>query len=877
MNGLRARVRLLFGGRAAESRMTEEMQFHVEMEADRLMREEKLSREEAWRRAQIAFGGVEKCREQMRSERGLAWLGGLRLDLKLGARTLVKYPVLALTSVLTMAIAVTLAASWFEFMYDMLSPRLPLPEGDRIVAVQNYDAAAGAPEPQSLHEFEAWRGEVRSVTHLTAHSKVTFNVSTEDRRYATLSGRRMSASGFELARVKPLLGRPLRASDEDPGAPLVAVLGYSAWQTLFDGDRAAIGRTLRLGSETATVVGVMPEGFAFPVNEEIWVPLRERALAYGPREGPAIGMIGRLAPGYSVDEAQAELEALSRRTAAAFPQTHEHLRARVNRFGVSQGIERVVGPLLNIPFLLFLLVVCANVATLHFARIAAREGEIAVRSALGASRRRLILQLMAEALVLTLFATAAGLAMAHYGMQYVMDLFFEVQQSPPPFWFDFGLSGATVLYALLLALIGAAIVGGLPALRVTGRGIRHRLTMAGAGGAGMRFGRIATGVIVIQVAISVAFLPFAIMNANALIEDYRNVSFPAGSFLTGKLAVEKLAAPNNGAAAGEPAVDPRAARTFDEIHRRLQAEPGVAAVTRASWLPGFNHVMSAFVLDADSAPVLETRSVGVDANFFDVMGGRIAAGRGLRPEDVALGNRVMVVDEEWAQDVFDGRSALGQRLRVATKEEQEPGPWYEIVGVVAGIEQALGPGGDVNIFVPLRAGATPSMQVFLRTTGDPAALAPQVQSAIAAVDPDVALSDLLPLEEVWRPSQRSERFYVATLAVVAGIILLFTLVGIYAMMSFAVMQRSREIGIRSALGADARRIIVTIFSRAAWQIGLGVVLGATLISLTVADDPSGRRVVGAVAGLVVVVALLACTLPAMRALRIQPTEALRAE
>ncbi|MBW3553141.1 MAG: ABC transporter permease [Gemmatimonadetes bacterium] len=861
LEAIRTRLRLLFARGAAESRMEEEIRFHIEEESERLVREEGLDPREARRRALVAFGGVEKTKEEMRDGRGLAWLSGLRLDLKLGARMILKYPVLTLASVLALAVAVTMAASWFEFMTDMVRPSLPLPEPDRIVQVRNLDLEAGYSEPRSLHDFETWRDEVRSIEDLSAAGYVDYNLIAEDGRFGTLRGGSITPSFFRFTRVQPLLGRTLTDADFDDDAAPAAVLGHSAWQRLFDGDPSAVGQTVRLGADFATIVGVMPDGFAAPVNQEIWTPLRERALNYARREGPEIGMFGRLGPGFTLGEARAELAVIGQRTTAEFPETHEQLRPDVVLFGRGSDMAAPAA-LLNIPFVLFLLVVSANVATLLFARTASRESEIALRSALGASRRRLVLQLIAESLVLTAVAAALGLAAAAWGLGVIMDLFWEVQQERPPFWFDSALSATTVLYVAGLALLGAVIIGGIPGLRATRRQLRDRLPQPGAGGAGMRFGSMATGVIIVQVALCVAFTPLAIMRGLELLPEQGDSDFPAGDFLSGRLTQQGL-----GQRAGE---------VFDEVHRRVAAEPYVMAATRASRLPGVNHAKEAVEIDEDSARIIETRWVAVDPNFFDVLEARISSGRAFNQGDVA-GTGVAIVDEGWAEEVFGGRSALGQRIRYPTRAGEKGSAWYEIVGVATGADRAVGAGSPVGIFHPLRPEEHGSVHMYLRTAGPPAATAPQVHALVTSVDPGVGVVDLQPLAETWRPIQRSGAFFAFGFSVVALIILLFALIGIYALMSFIVARRAREIGIRAALGADPRRIVVSIFSRAMTQIGLGVVAGAALVSLTVADSPEGIRLVAGVALSVVAVGLLACVLPATRALRIQPTEALRAE
>lgn len=881
IDGLRARLRLLFAPHAAESRMEEELRFHVEMEAERLEREEGLDAREARRRALVSFGGRDKYREEMREGRGLAWLSGVRLDLKLGARMLLKYPMLTLASVLAMAIAVALAASWFEFMTDMARPRLPLPDADRLVVLRNQDLTTTdrdfSSEPRSLHDFELWRDELETIEELGAGVVHEYTVTREDGRFATLTGARVTPSLLRIARVQPLLGRSLTDADDEPGAAPVVVIGYSPWQRLFDGDRSVIGETVRLGGEHATIVGVMPEGFGFPINQEVWTPLRERAVNYARREGPPIRMMGRLAPGASLKQAQAELTTLGERSAAAFPATHENLRPEVRRFARG-GNEAAVAAVLNIPFLLFLIVVSANLAVLLFARTATRASELAMRNALGASRRRLVLQLIAEALVLTSVAAVLGLAIARWGLGWGMELFFEVQQMRPPFWFDFGLSATTILYVGALAVLGAVIIGSIPGLRVTRGSLWNRFAQPGAGGSGMRFGRLATGVIVVQVALCVAFIPVAIMNGQDLLAEQRASDFPAETFLTGRLTLQQGAAvPGGVPRAGRQGDEPRPEQLLEEVHRRLAADTRVLAATRADRIPGFNHPMEPIELAGDSSTTFLTRLLAVDADFFEVMGTRIVDGRAFRPDDASAEAGVAIVRQGWADGLFGGRSPIGARFRYPARDGGVESRWYEIVGVVAGVERAIGPGNLVSVYRPLRPEEHASVQLYMRTAGDPEPLMGEVHGLVTAMDPGLGLAELKPLDEVWRPVERSNAFFTVALGVVAAIILLFALIGIYALMSFTVAQRTREIGIRAALGADPRRIIVTIFSRAMRQIGLGVLLGATLISLTVLDSPGGLRLVGGVAAAMVVVGLLGCLIPAMRALRIHPTEALRAE
>lgn len=865
LHAVRERARGMLSGGREDAETAEEMRFHLEMEAARRAQEEGLDAVEARRRASLAFGGVDRYREAVRDARGFAGLSSLALDFRLGLRMLLKYPVLALASVLSIAIAVALAVSWFEFTADLVLRKLPFEDGDRLVFVYNADVASANRELRSLHDYELWSRTLESIEDLTAATTVESSVTAEDGRALSVRGARITASAFRLLRVQPQLGRVLLPADEAPDATGVVVIGHDVWQALFDGSPSVIGRTVRFAGTPLTVVGVMPEKFGFPVNHEVWVPLRERAVAYERREGPAILMYGRLAPGVTKEEAQAELTAIGQRTAREHPGTHEQLRPQV-RFPGEGNEENLAAAALNVPFLLFLLVVCANIASLVFARTATREGEIALRSALGASRRRIVLQLVTESLVLALVGAALGLFAASQGLKFGMALFWEVQQQKPPYYFDAGLSSITYLYVGLLVVLVALFVGGIPALKATRGGLRTRLAQPGTTGATIRFGFGSTAIIVVQIALCVAFLPLAILAGRELLRQHAGASdFPAHAFVSARLVHE---------GAGADADDDGA--WYDEAVRALAADPGIPAVAVADRLPGFNHVVRPLEVEGDSTARV-VRVLAVEEDFFPVMESRVVAGRAFRASDFSPDARVAIVARDWADEVLAGGSMLGQRIRFPARSGDETAPWYDVIGVVEGTQRAFGPGEEVGVFRPLVSAEADAVQLFVRTDGDATPLVPRVHEILAAGGPAIAALDVQPLADVWRPVERSNILFAWALAVVAVVMLLFALIGTYALMSFTVAQRAREIAVRAALGAAPRRILRTIFSRALLQVVLGIAAGAALVSLSVLNDGEGMALVAMVAALMLAVGLGACVLPARRALRIQPTEALKGE
>jgi putative ABC transport system permease protein len=406
----------------AEADLRREIDAHLQLLED-AYRARGLSPAAAREAARRAFGGqVEQTKERQRDERSFRWLSGWSRDLRFGARMAARHPGLTLIAIFALSVAIGAGAGYFEFIQKLFRGTLPVADGHRIVGIYNWDAARGESDHEALHDFMAWRDTLQSIDTLAALRTVDRNVMASDGRIEPVRAVEVSAAAFDMLRVPPLLGRPLSADDERPGAADVAVIGYRLWHARFDGDPAAVGQAVSIGGIPHVVVGVMPDGFTFPINQSLWLPLKAATAPVRPGDGPAIRMVGRLSPGSTIEAARAELAAIGRRAEVEFPDTHRHLRPTVEPFVVSIWASQADGYLqmtlldtANLLFLLLLVVCAANVATLVFARVITREGEISVRTALGASRGRIVAQLFAEALVLASIAAAIGLAGATFG------------------------------------------------------------------------------------------------------------------------------------------------------------------------------------------------------------------------------------------------------------------------------------------------------------------------------------------------------------------------------------------------------------------------------------------------------------------------------
>jgi putative ABC transport system permease protein len=815
------------------------------------------------------------------------------LDWKLGARLLLKYPALTIIGGLSLAGAIAIGAVGIEVADELLYKRLPFDEGGRVVRLETQDTAASRVEPRVLHDFAIWRRSLKTVAELGAARVSERNVLTGEGRFESLRVAEITASAFPLTRVPPLLGRPLQPSDEMQSAEPVVVLGYDVWQRQFLRDPGIIGRVVTVGRTARTVVGVMPPRFGFPHSQQVWVPLSVQDAP--PREGPAVQVFGRLADGASWQDAASELDVVSARFAADEPTTHAQLRTRVRAFaGRTPGDPlRLEDLAVHAIVLLLLGAVSANVATLIFARTAMRESEMVVRHALGASRARVIAQIVTEALVLTLAAAALGLVVAQTTVRSAWARASQIIGNDLPFWVDLKLEPVTVAYALLLALVAAAFIGLLPALKATGASVGRGLQGITSTGGTMKFGGIWSFILGAQVACTLLFVPAAVgIYTTSRQERSTWAAFPSEHYLTFRLRMDNEALAGERGVPDDRQIGARRARAYEELADRLREEPGVTQVTHGDRLPTMPPEWVAVEMEQDGvedgAPPARLHGnyeggfamAAVGAGYHEAFGAKIVAGRNLHPADAAALSGPVVVNEAFMRVV--GRNPVGERVRTLQRgSSRELGPWHEIVGVVADLPMLFPAdwGGAAYIYRAASAAELDPVVVAVRVAGDAAPLAPRVATLARQVDSGLHLRDIVTLDDI--VAQEQTRMVGGS--VVFGSVLLVALVfcaaGLYALMAVAVKRRTREIGIRVALGATPRRVLGSVFARAGRQLGGGIIAGNSLILLLAwpADSLTAGLLVSTVITSVIMAAVgvLACAGPARRALRIQPTEALR--
>jgi len=813
-------------------------------------------------------------------ERLLARTGSLGMDVRLGLRMLVKYPGLTVVAVVALALGIPAGVLPFHLAHAWESPP-PVDRGDDLRVLRNIDAEVAVVRPTALYDFQQWRDSLTSYSDIAAAIDGVYNVTPPDGVTAPVEGVEVTSSFFDVMSVAPLLGRTMLPADDTPGGPDVVVVGYDVWQARLLGDANIVGRVIDVGGVQRTIVGVMPEDFRYPWSDQIWIPLREQAFDDDHAGARMVRVIARLKNDVTAEEAQAELTSVGERMAGDFPAEHGRLRAEVAPFAA--GIVRLPrGGLRSLPLfypiqvlmILMLLFPSINIGMLVLARTAARSSELTVRMALGASRARVVTQLFMESLVLAVLAASLGFLLLALVGRYLGN---ENDTN----WIDFGFTTETALLALLLAAVSAVIVGAVPALKVTrSRSLLERLQRASGGRSTVRFGSISTALIVMDVALAVAILGVSVGIWN---DDPRDgMGIDAGQYLFAELRIPRVdtGVDRGDMSRGEAARLVAAQRAFMD---QVAAEPGVGPVAVADVLPGMDHNDLWFEMD-DGTARQEVLVARVDPGYFEALGQPILTGRGFDASDLGQRRSAVIVNTTFVERMLDGRNPIGRQVRQAPRG-RAPGPWLEIVGVVGHLGMFAGqPDRDSGIYFPLTPGEIYPVPFVVRVGDDPTAFTPRLRAIAREADPNAVIWSPMALSDVFNVYTFIETRLQSVFLVVTGVLLAISTMAIYALMSFTVAQRRREIGIRIALGAGWHDVVSTIARGAAFQLGVGALAGLAIawVLLNVLRSGLGQTSMGspvliASAVTFVVVAVigpLACIAPTRRALSIAPTEAL---
>ncbi len=781
-------------------------------------------------------------------------------EIRFALRLIAKQPILSITIVLALAIGIGLATVGFTLREALLNGQLPFPNGDRFVRLVLHSDAEDNVQ-LDLDAYHAIRDTSDSFAHLGAVGDAEYLLEAEDGTVEAVRAALVTPRSFRFLPAVPIIGRVLAAGDGAPGAEPAVLVRESLWRRRFGGSRSILGQPIQLSGLKRTVVGVLPDAFKFPTSGEIWVPLDEATLAgrTGVSGASELTVFGVLRDGLSKDGATAELSAYARPEQPGKPGTATSVRA-LPFTGDDDDFNMVMSGLVVV-LVLVLLVAASNIAALVSARTWSRSSELAVRTALGARRSRLVGQLFVEVAILTAIASVLGLALAQVALDYVAGMIGDI-----PFWMTFDPTIRTMAFVVALALLASVVSGLVPALKVTSVDLNGALHARGRGTAAGGFGKVGR-VLVMEVALSVALLNCALVTARALSSYVDDIpALPKGQVLTARLRLEE------------------SKETRDRLLASIRALPGVLSAGAASHLPRLDAMAMPIMIESLDDPSQELSgsapTTEVSDGFLESIGGHTMAGRSFTATDFVVGAApVAIVNQPFVDRFFAGRSPVGRRVRVSTEG------WREIVGVVPELGVSAGDRGSAaGVYVPL-PDRTPSMHLAIRTAGNPNTLAGPLRRAVVDVDPKADLRSIRPLEDVGR-EQRSFLSGMASAMTALGVMaLLLSVVSIYALLSFMVTRRTREIGIRVALGARRSQVLTTVagsaFALLAAGAALGTVAGVTLAgfqSVMLIRMPSvGVVTPGIVIGALALASLAAAWLPTRRALRIRPSEALASE
>jgi putative ABC transport system permease protein len=799
-------------------------------------------------------------------------------DFRYAIRSLVKSPGLLIVATLALTFGIGLTTTMFSMVYGAMLKGLPYPDGDRVVEVSRSMPSRGLRQMGvPIADFEDYAAQQRSLTTIAAYYTGTVNVSgaVQAERY---TGAWVSASTFAVARVNPVLGRVFRPGEDTPSGPRVVVVSYAMWKTRFGGDSGIVGQLLRANGQPFTIIGVMPEGFAFPDNARIWLPLQMDPLATPRDQGQSLTVVGVRKPGVSLAQANVDFDGIAARLQNQHQDTNEGIEARVRGFvdaELGPEPQRLLLTMLGAVFFV-LLIACANVANLLLDRAAHRTKEVGIRTALGATRGAVVRQFLAEALVLAAGGAVLGTALA-YG---AINVFNRVMTASTevPFFIDVRLNAPVLLFAIGVTLLATLFSGFLPAFQSSRTDINEVLKDESRGSSSLHIGRLSRGLVVFEIALSCGLL----VAAGLTIKSVAKLRTMDPGFRVANIFTARVGFP-----AGYTDTLMRQ-QFFERLHDRLAALPGVRSAAVMSALPGVGSDGGAFQVEgaayATDRDYPRSNWYTVSPGYFETFDIAITQGRGITAADRAGTPLVAVVNRAFADRYFPRQEAVGRRFRQGAHADTLP--WMTIVGVVPTAFS-----GDQDeprapaYYVPLAQHGLQFASMAVRTYGPPAAIASQVRATVTSLNPDLPIYWPYAMDEALARSLWFVRVFGTMFMIFGAIALFLAAVGLYAVMSFSVSRRTREVGIRLALGAQARDVVGMIFRQGVTQVGIGMTLGlafAALVAQTMSVvlfevQPRDPAIFGGVVLVLTVTALIACLVPAHRATAVDPIVALRSE
>lgn len=798
-------------------------------------------------------------------------------DIRFGSRSLRKHLGLSVVAILALTLGIGLTTTMFSIVYGALMRGLPYRDADRIVLVFEQNLARNFRRMDaSIHDFVDVRAQQRSFSEIGAYYSGTVNVSGTEKaeRY---TGTWTTASVFDLPGVEPFLGRTIRPGEDTPGGERVAVLSYAMWKNRFGGNPAVLGQTLRANGIIYTIVGVMPEHYAFPDDGALWLPLQLDPGALKRGEGQHVQIIGKLRPGVSIDAANADINAIMRRIASEYKEQSDGVSATVLGF-----IDGQMGPqprqllytMLGAVFFV-LLIACANVANLLLDRAAHRTKEVGIRTALGASRAAVVRQFLVEAMVLASCGTILGVGAAYFGIRAFNRAIVDTQ---PPFWLDIRLHPPVLLFAIGTALLATLASGLLPALQASRSDIGEILKDESRGASGLRVGRLSRTLVMFEIALSCGLL----VAAGLMIKSVVKLRTIDTGFATRNIFTARVGFP-------APYTDTAQQRRFyDDLQLRLRGIPGVLDASLSSQLPGVGMNETSFGIEGKSyakdSDYPRSPNLTVSPGYFSTFNVQVLQGRGFTTADREGTLPTAVINQAFAAKYFANTDPIGRRIRIGAS--RSTAPWLTIVGVVpntySGDPERMRP---PFVYLPLAQNHTNFVSLAVRTAGPPMAITPQVREIVSALDRDIPIYWVYSMTEALARPLWFIRVF-GSMFMLFGVVALFLAgVGLYAVMAFSVSRRTREVGIRMALGAEAGHVLGMVLRQGLVQLGIGMAAGlalafgvSQLMKIVLFDvQPRDPQIFAVVVSVLSIAGIVACLVPAHRATRVDPLTALRSE
>jgi putative ABC transport system permease protein len=868
-----ARIRAFFRTRDLDCDFEQELQAHLAMLTEDNVRRG-MTPEESRRAALIRVGALTSLKEQHRETRGLRSVETLLQDLRFAARLLVKQRGFTAAVVSALALGIGVNTAVFTIVNGWNLQDLPVDDPDRIMYLATRDAQ-GRDRGVSYLDFLDWQKASRAFTGLAAYAGASMNVAVDGHPAEHLAGTFISANAFGLLRERPALGRDFRPEDDRVGAEPVVIIGHAVWIGQFGAEPSVVGRTIRVNGSPATVIGVMPAGFMFPVRSDMWMPIAQMpGIAAQPRDTRTIAVFGRLADDITLQHSRTELSTITAALAEQFPASNRDVQATVEKF-----TERFGGPppsiiLVAVGFVL--LIACANAANLLLARAAHRAPEMSLRSALGASRARILRQLLVESLLLSALACLFGLLIA---WPIVRTIAAETADFGLPYWMRLTFEGR-VFGFLAAACVGTAVLFGLvPAWKLSSARAGEMLKDGGRTmSAGLRSRRWISGLLVAELALSVILLASAaLLIRSALLLYQADRAIAASKLLTARVSLPP-------AKYGTPE---QRLMFYERLEERLASISSIASAAIGTALPFMGGTRREVVLDSDvEVPANAARpalTLAIGSTYFETIGLPLSRGRSFDARDGLPGQQVAIVNERFAELYLADRDAIGRRVRLIDAGAPPASPvWLTIVGIAPTIRHSPGAARPV-VYLPLRAQPAATIALMMRGNGETAALAPLVREQMRMLDADLPIYNISTLERVSQQSRWVPRATSSLLTLFAAIATLLSAIGLYAVTAYSISQRTSEIGIRMALGAQRRQVSWLFLRAALGHVGLGLAIGisgamavaqllrGTLVQTNALDPLTFAGVIV----LLGMVAVLACLVPTWRASALDPAVALR--